>query len=111
MALLVPWVLLLTHAFDGAQASLRKNAVDRLVRKVLRRCDVALCILWPKTHWGRVAEPGGSSTVLIDGARRRVRVASERCNCRGTGWHGHRFLKLPPSAKVKESQRVEVAPI
>jgi hypothetical protein len=82
--------------------------MDPLTRKVLRRDDVGLCISWPKTHWARVAEPGGSCTVLVDGVERRVRVVTERCNCRGKGWHEHRFLALPRSANVKHGQRVEI---
>lgn len=98
----------LTHAFDEARARRWANATGRLVRKVLLRVDCSLCVSWPKTHWARVAEPGGTCVVLVDGAKRRVRVATERCNCRGTGWHEHRFLALPRSAGVKANQRVEI---
>ena len=73
-----------------------------------QRGNGGLCISWPKTHWDRVAEPGAACTVLIDGTRRRVRVASERCNCRGKGWHEHRFLALPRSANVTQGQRIAI---
>lgn len=98
----------LTHAFDEARAERWASVGDRLVRKVLRREDCGLCVSWPKAHWARVSEPGRSCTVLVDGKKRRVRVATERCNCRGRGWHEHRFLALPRSAGVKDSQRVEI---
>jgi len=100
----------LTHAFHEARARRRHDTARkaRIVRKVLRRSDFGLCIAWPKTHWSRVAEPGRSCTVLIDGTPRRVRIARERCNCRGRSWHEHRFLELPRSADVEQSQRVEV---
>jgi hypothetical protein len=86
----------------------RAGVGQRLVRKVLNRHDCGLGVSWPKTHWARVAEPGGSCTVRVDGAPRRVRVATERCNCRGRGWHEHRFLALPRSARVEPGRRVEI---
>jgi hypothetical protein len=98
----------LTHAFDEARAARWACASGQLVRKVLRRDDFGLCLSWPKSHWPHVAEPDGSCVVLVDGRKRRVRVLSERCNCRGKGWHEHRFLALLRSAGVEENQRVEI---
>jgi alkylated DNA nucleotide flippase Atl1 len=76
-------------------------------RKVLAHADFGLCVLLPKTEWGKVPE-SGPATVDINGAPRRVVVQVERCNCQGDGWHQHRFLSLPRAAGVREHDRVTV---
>jgi len=79
-----------------------------LNRKVLLRDDFGPCVCWPKTLWGAVSPVGESCDVNLDGTRCRVTVQAERCNCRGTGWHEHRFLCLPASAGAKPNDLVVV---
>ena len=76
-------------------------------RKVLERDDFGLCVLLPKTEWSRLPE-SGPAQVEIDGKRRQVTVQVEKCNCRGNGWHEHRFLSLPRAAGTGANQRVTV---
>jgi hypothetical protein len=45
---------------------------------------------------------------LVDGARRRLTVLSEDCDCRGTGLHEHRFLVLPESAGVEPGRQCTI---
>jgi hypothetical protein len=77
-------------------------------RKVLRREDLGLCICWPKAHWGHLPVPGATAAVRIDGQPVSVMVYGERCNCRGNGWHEHRFLGLPETAGLAVGARVSV---
>ena len=100
----------LMRAFDHRRAAAERRTRDRntVARKVLRRDDLGLCVSWPKTHWSKTAAPGASCTVLIDDRSCRVQVRTEKCNCRGSGWHEHRFLKLPASAGLRPNQRVDV---
>ena len=72
-----------------------------VTRKVLWRDDFGLCVLWPKTMWSDAPEPGGALTATVDGKRRRLRVASEQCSCRGGTPHEHRFLMLPRSTGLQ----------
>ncbi len=78
-------------------------------RKVLRRDDFGLCVLLPKTAWGLLPQRG-SAAVRVHGTRRRVTVRSERCNCRGTDGHEHRFLSLGRSPGVAENDVVTIEP-
>lgn len=91
-----------------AAASRNAGAGGGFSRKVLQREDFGLCVLLPKTEWARLPD-SGSATVSVDGERRRVVVQSEACNCRGTGWHEHRFLSLPATVGVRPGQRVAIA--
>lgn len=71
-------------------------------RKVLQRADFGLCVLWPKTAWEKVPQPGGSFMAAVDGARRRLGVVSEQCTCQGPhSPHEHRYLTLPASAALR----------
>jgi hypothetical protein len=71
-------------------------------RKVLLHDDFGLCVLWPKTAWGRVPQPGGSFVADVDGARRRLGVVGEQCTCQGTDkLHEHRYVTLPASAGLQ----------
>jgi len=76
-------------------------------RKVLRRENFGLCVLLPKTDWPLLPHHV-TAQVLVNGITRRVTVQSEKCNCRGTGWHEHRFLSLPVTAGVKEGSQVKI---
>ena len=74
-------------------------------RKVLLRPDFGLCVLWPKTAWGKVPQPGGSFMADVDGSRRRLRVLSEQCACQGPNEpHEHRYLGLPASTGLQPGQ-------
>lgn len=77
-------------------------------RKALGRDDFGLCVLVPKTEWSHLPE-SGPARVKVDGKMRRVTVQTEKCNCRGKGWHEHRFLSLPRTAGVRANQRVTIA--
>ncbi|HOZ49271.1 MAG TPA: hypothetical protein PLO37_25255 [Candidatus Hydrogenedentes bacterium] len=66
-------------------------------RRVLNHETFGLCVCWPKTEWAAVPEAGGAFSASVNGARRRLTVASEPCNCRGDKPHEHRFLVLPAS--------------
>ncbi len=70
-------------------------------RKVLCREDFGLCVCLPKTHWQKVAAPGEETTVRIGDEELCVTVHSEPCNCRGTGWHEHRFLGFAEGVRLK----------
>jgi len=84
------------------------KVADGIARKVLERDDFGLCVLLPKTEWSRLPK-SGTARVEIDGTPRRVTVQIEKCNCRGTGWHEHRFLSLPRTAGARANQRVTIA--
>ena len=74
-------------------------------RKVLLREDFGLCVLWPKTAWGRAPQPGDSFAADVDGVRRRLRVHSETCTCQGPEKpHEHRYLTLPASTGLQPGQ-------
>ena len=76
-------------------------------RKVLKRDDFGLCVSLPKTEWPLLPDQGAAQ-VLVNGTKRRVTVQIENCDCRGAGWHEHRFLSLPASAGVKANDRVKI---
>jgi hypothetical protein len=78
----------------------------KLRRKVLLRDDFGLCVLLPKTLWAKVPEPGNAFVATVDGERRRLRVESEPCSCRGHVPHEHRFLKLPTSMAARPNSAV-----
>ena len=75
------------------------RTAEGIRRKVLERDDFGLCVLLPKTEWSRLPD-SGPARVGIDGKARRVTVQVEKCNCRGRGWHEHRFLSLPRTAEA-----------
>ena len=74
-------------------------------RKVLRREDFGVCVLLPKTLWPRFPA-AGAARAIIDHSEQQVTVCVEQCNCRGTGWHEHRFLALPPAAAAAKGTRI-----
>jgi len=84
------------------------KAGNGIARKVLERDDFGLCVLVPKTEWSRLPD-SGPARVHVDGKMRQVTVQVEKCNCRGTGWHQHRFLSLPRTAGARANQRVTIA--
>jgi hypothetical protein len=52
--------------------------------------------------------PGAAVTVVVDGRPCEARVETEGCNCRGDGWHEHRFRLLPKAAGVRAGQRAVI---
>jgi hypothetical protein len=77
----------------------------RIKRKVLLREEVGFCVLWPKTAWGKVPQPGGSFMADVDGARRRLGVVSEECTCQGSDSpHEHRYLTMRASTDLQPGQ-------
>lgn len=83
------------------------RTADGFDRKVLERDDFGLCVLLPKTEWSKLPE-SGPARAKVDGQMRRVTVQVEKCNCRGTGWHEHRFLSLPRTVGARANQRVSI---
>jgi hypothetical protein len=79
-----------------------------LKRKVLRRDDFGICVLLPKTLWQMVPEPGRACTARVDGRRRRLRVETEHCTCRGNEPHEHRLLALPSAARLRPGDRAVI---
>ena len=74
----------------------------RIQRKVLLRDAFGLCVLWPKTAWGKLPQPGGSFMADVNGLRRRLGVVGEECTCQGPDSpHEHRYLTLPASAGLQ----------
>ncbi|NLW49343.1 MAG: hypothetical protein GXY85_00680 [Candidatus Brocadiaceae bacterium] len=82
----------------------------RVRRKVLHRDDFGLCVLWPKTEWGRVPQPGAAFMADVDGTRRRLRVVSEQCTCQGPDEpHEHHYLTLPASTGLEPGRTCIIA--
>jgi len=105
---------LVVDGFEGAlvgktrtQPRLRRPAADEFERKVLRHDAFGLCVLLPKDKWSKLPDAGRVS-VGVNGTLRRATVRAERCNCRGEGWHQHRFLSLPRSAGLAAGDRVRI---
>ncbi len=95
------------QALVGEKPAPKSKAAAEVERKVLQRDDFGLCLLLPKTVWSHLPA-SGPARVTVDGTVRRVTVQTEQRNCQGDGWHEHRFLSLPASAKVKPGARVRV---
>ena len=83
------------------------KSTKEMSRKVLERDDFGLCVLLPKTQWPLLPDHG-TAQVLVNGSKRLATVQTEKCNCRGNGWHEHRFLSLPTSAGVKGHGKVKI---
>lgn len=79
----------------------------QIARKVIDHSDFGRCVLLPKTHWS-AAPSVGPVDVLVDGVACTVTVCVERCDCRGTGEHEHRFLTLPDQVPAGESVRIDL---
>jgi hypothetical protein len=71
-----------------------------LRRKVLSHERFGACVLLPKSQWKLFPDVGVIS-VKVNGRRTRVNARIEQCNCRGTGWHEHRFIALPRSCGAR----------
>jgi hypothetical protein len=79
-------------------------------RKVLRRDDFGLCVLLPKTAWAAFP-PDGAAAVMVNGMPGSATVQTERCNCRGEGWHEHRFLSLPSKSTAQVGDSLDIEPV
>ncbi|MFP4106664.1 MAG: hypothetical protein ACLFVU_11315 [Phycisphaerae bacterium] len=77
-------------------------------RKVLKRDDIGLCVLLPKTEWSRVPPPGGSFTGRVNGTERTIHVVGEQCTCGGRPVHEHRYLQLPKSVTLTPNDQAVV---
>ena len=79
-----------------------------IVRRVLRHDEFGLCVLLPKTAWHKLPN-GGPARVGVNGKDQRVVIRAERCNCRGDGWHEHRFVSFQRTARVGKGDEVRIA--
>lgn len=95
------------QSMSDTQKSGRSCAAGAFERKALQHHEFGLCVLLPKPQWSQLPA-AGPARVEINGALRRVTVRVERCNCRGEGWHEHRFLALPRAAGVTPGERVVI---
>lgn len=77
-------------------------------RRLIDHKEFGLSVCWPKTHWSKVPEPGGSVMAEINGARMRLRIETEPCNCQGDSPHEHRFLALPKKVNLRAGDWVDV---
>jgi hypothetical protein len=57
-------------------------------------------VLLPKTAW-KQWPASGRAQARVNGRLLDCVVRIRRCNCRGEGWHEHRFLVLPAKAGIK----------
>ena len=102
---------LVVENYEAALAAVGAGACTplgaTLTRKVLKRGDLGLCVLLPKTEWRRYP-CCGAAQVQVNGAACTVTVQVEDCDCRGEGVHQHRFLSLPGTLGLEPGGRVAI---
>jgi hypothetical protein len=79
-----------------------------MVRKVLSHDEFGLCVLLPKTAWDKLPSQG-PARVGVNGKNQSVVIHAERCNCRGDGWHEHRFVSFQSAAHVGQGDQVRIS--